>query len=246
MKLTVFDDAEQLAARAADEIHRTVVERPDAIMILPTGNTPLPTYAHLVRLSRERGTNWSQVRMVSLDEYAGIDRRDHRVLGAWLERQLVGPLGIDAEHFIRFHPDGEPDAECARMETWLADNGPPDLAILGLGLNGHLGFNEPGTPFASRTHHLVLTPESVASNAVYWGGEANVPRAAFTLGLATLGDARRIMLLVSGQAKAGVLERTVNGPIGPETPATVLRRRGDTIILADRDAGAALTGGRHS
>lgn len=246
MKLTVLDGPEELAALAAEEILGTVARKPDAILILPTGNTPLPTYARVAKLSRERGVDWSRVRVVSLDEYSGIDREDPRVLGAWLERRFTSQVGIDAEHFIRFDPAGEPQRECARIEAWLADHGPADLAILGLGLNGHLGFNEPGTPFASRAHHLALTPESIASNAVYWGGAQNVPRWAFTLGLGTLTEARRIMLLVSGASKAGIMARSVDGPVGSEVPATALRRRADTIVLADRDAAAAVAEGRMS
>ena len=246
MKLVVLDNAEQLAASAADEILRTVTLRPDAILVLPTGNTPLPTFARLVDLTAERGTDWSGVRVVSLDEYAGISRDDPRVLGAWLEREFTGPLGIAADRFIRFRPDGDPLVECTRMEEWLAENGPVDLAILGLGLNGHLGFNEPGTAFVSRTHHLVLTPESIASNAVYWGGEANVPRMAFSLGLGTLAEADAIMLLVSGASKARILEKCIEGPIGPEIPATALRFRTDAVVYADRDATSLLSERRKS
>ena len=246
MKLTVHDNAEHLAASAADVILSTITRRPDAILILPTGNTPLPTYDRVLHLSSKQGTDWSRVRVVSLDEYAGIGRDDPRVLGAWLERQFVGPLGIDAARFIRFDPSGEPAHECARVETWLADNGPADLAILGIGLNGHLGFNEPNTLFTSRAHNVILSPESITSNAIYWGGEAQVPRSAFTLGLATLTESRRIMLLVSGAPKAGILAKAFEGPVDPAVPATALRGHPDTIVLVDRAAAAALTIGSDS
>jgi len=244
MKFTILGTAEQLAERAAGEIVRRVRAKPSAVLILPTGNTPLRTYARIVEVTRRDSVDWSHVRIVTLDEYADIPRDDPRVLGAWLEREIVGPLGIDAERFIRFDPAGDPIAECVRMEAWVARNGPADLAILGLGLNGHLGFNEPGTSFASSTHHLPLTPESIASNAVYWGGQANVPRTAFTLGLATLAGSRSIMLLVSGASKAAILKRCLQGPVGPEVPATALRAHADAMVLADRPAAAELSGGR--
>lgn len=244
MKLIVLDTADQLAERAAREIVAEVRAHPSAIIVLPTGNTPLPTYSRVVELTKRERIDWSGIRVVSLDEYSGISRDDPRVLGAWLEREFTEPLEIAADRFVRFDPSGQPDSECARIEDWLARHGPPDMAILGLGLNGHLGFNEPGTPFDSVTHHLSLTPESIGSNAVYWRGEQNVPRSAFTLGLATLMRSRRILLLVTGSPKATILARCLQGPIGPETPATALRAHANVLVLADRQAAAALSPGR--
>lgn len=243
MRLITLADPRELADRAAHEIVETVRDRPDAIIVLPTGNTPLRTYARVMELTRQDRLDWSRIRIVALDEYCGIARDDPRVLGAWLEREIVGPLGIAPQHFIRFDPTADPQAECARVEGWLASHGPADLAILGLGLNGHLGFNEPGTHFDSPTHHLQLTPESIASNAVYWGGEAKVPRAAFTLGLATLLASRRLMMLVSGAPKAPILAQTLEGPVSTDVPATALRARADTLVLADRAAAAELADG---
>jgi len=240
MKLTTLAGPRELAERAAEEIVETVRVRPDAIIVLPTGNTPLPTYARVLEVTRRSDLDWSRVRIVALDEYAGIARDDPRVLGAWLQREIVGPLGIGAGNYIRFDPSADPEAECARVDGWLGRHGPADLAVLGLGLNGHLGFNEPGTPFEYGTHHVRLTPESVASNAVYWSGEESVPRSAFTLGLATLLSARRLMLLVSGPAKADIFARSMEGAIGPDIPATSLRTHADCLVLADRAAASAL------
>ncbi len=239
--LTIMENADQLAQSAAEEILNTVRAQPNAIIVLPTGNTPLPTYARLVEISQQQAIDWSGVRVVSLDEYSGIARDDPRVLCSWLERKIIGPLGIATDHFIRFEPADDPLTESARIEDWLGKNGPIDLAVLGLGLNGHLGFNEPGTAFTARAHSLTLTPESISSNATYWGGEDKVPRSALTLGIGTLMQSCRIMLMVSGQAKADILARSIEGAVGPEVPATALRSHPNLIILADGSAALALS-----
>ena len=173
------------------------------------------------------------MRFVTLDEYAGIRRDDPRRLFSWLKRELFDPLGIVASHIHAFDPQAAPEAEAERIERAITDAGGIDLAVLGLGPNGHLGFNEPGSAIDSRTRQVTLAVESITSNAAYWGSEAAVPHQAFTLGLGTLHEARQCLLIVSGMAKAQILARALEGPIEPDLPASLLRCHSNATVVAD-------------
>jgi glucosamine-6-phosphate deaminase len=171
-----------------------------------------------------------------LDDYAGIAPGDRRSLTGWLRRELLDPLGVPPSRVISFDPLGDGPAECARVEAAIAARGGIDLAILGLGPNGHLGFNEPGTPFDARCGLVPLSPASITSNSAYWGSEAEVPRMGFTLGLGTLCEAEQFVLIVSGAHKAGILAQTLLGDIDVDTPATLARRHPRATVIADRAA----------
>lgn len=232
MKLIVADDYEGMSRAAAAIVLETAARKPHALLVLPTGATPLG----LFRILAASGVVAGRLRFATLDEYSGIACDDRRRLLSWLRRELFDPLGVGDDRIIGFRPDAEPAAEAARVEAEIADLGGIDLAIVGLGPNGHLGFNEPGSAFDSRSRQVNLTPETIRSNAAYWGSEAEVPRKGLTLGLGTLAEAHRLAMVVSGPAKIDILARTLEGPVGPAVPATLLRRHPDAIVLADRDA----------
>ncbi len=232
MKLIVADDYEGMSRDAAALVLDTLAAKPDALLVLPTGATPLG----LFRAVATSGIDAGRVRFATLDEYWGIAADDRRRLLSWLRRELFDPLGVGDDRIIGFRPDAEPVAEAARVEAEIAALGGIDLAVVGLGPNGHLGFNEPGSAFDSRSRQVVLTPESIRSNAAYWGSEADVPREGLTLGLGTLADARRLAMVVSGVGKREILARALDGPVGEAVPATLLRRHPDAIVFADRDA----------
>lgn len=212
------------------------------LVVLPTGNTPLGMYDVLATQYAGRRDLWDNMRFLALDEYAGLARNDSRLFSGWLCRVFLDRVGIPAANRTFFQSDAANRAqEIVRMETFLNDNGPVDLAVLGLGANGHLGMNEPGSPFDGSTRLITLTPETIKSGAAYWGSEAAVPREAYSLGLGGLLKAKEIMLLVNGAAKAGILAETLNGAVGPAIPATCLRTRGGVRVIADRDAAGKLT-----
>jgi glucosamine-6-phosphate deaminase len=190
----------------------------------------------LVAEAQSGAIDFDRCRFAILDEYLGIGGDDRRSLEGWLRRELLGPLGIGPDRVIAFDALADASVEAERVERAIAAAGGIDLAILGLGPNGHLGFNEPGSRFDSRTRAIDLTPESIRSNAAYWGSEEAVPRAGFTLGLGTLHAARRLVLLVSGERKHDILARTLAGPVGPQLPATLLRLHPSATIVADRAA----------
>jgi glucosamine-6-phosphate deaminase len=234
MKLLIADDYDDLAAKAFALSEALLAGEPSPRVVLPTGNTPLGFYAACVEAGR--GCAMSRAHFIQLDEYLDISADDPRSLSGWLDRILLGPLGISRERLIAFESAAsDPDAEAARVER-AARAAPIHLALLGLGPNGHLGFNEPGSAFDSVTRQVPLTPESIASNAVYWGGEARVPRRAFTLGLGTLALARHAILLVSGHAKARILGRVLAEPPSVGVPATCLRAAPGAYVISDKAA----------
>jgi glucosamine-6-phosphate deaminase len=233
--VTVADEAALATAAAGivgDQLHR----KPDSLLVVPTGATPLGMFRALVAAARTGAIDFGHCRFAILDEYAGIAPNDRRSLVGWLRRELLEAIGVDDRRIIAFDLSADPARAATRVEAAIAAAGGVDLAILGLGPNGHLGFNEPGSPFDSATRLIALTPESITSNAAYWGAEADVPREGLTLGLGTLNAARRLVLIVSGARKREILAATLEGPVGPQLPATLLRRHPDATVIADRAA----------
>ncbi|WP_291430479.1 glucosamine-6-phosphate deaminase [Deinococcus sp.] len=219
MTPTIQADAEQLAQAAADFITAQVRANPHLSILVATGNTPMPTYAELARRVEAGDVDFSRATAVQLDEYLGIEDDDPRSLWNWMRRSFVEPLGLTRT--VRLHSPGQFGAA-------IRDLGGLDLAILGLGPNGHLGFNEPPSPPDAPTRTLALTPASLESNRAYWG--VAVPAGAITAGMDVILAARQTLLLVSGAHKRGVLHAALRGPETPEVPASFLRRTALTVI----------------
>ena len=226
-----------MSVKAAEAIIAVVRARPASVLVLPTGETPRQLFGELIAARRSGAADFSRVQFVALDEYAGIKRDDPRGLTPWLWRELLEPLGIQPKQVHAFDPDpARAVATITRIETTIVEIGGIDLAVLGLGMNGHLGFNEPGSALDGRTHVVALAPSSIAAGVAAWGTEANVPRSAITLGLGTIREARRLLLIVSGRRKAAILAKVLTGPIGPTVPATMIREHPDATVIADREA----------
>lgn len=207
------------------------------LVVLPTGNTPLGMYQALITHYGHRRDIWDNLRFLALDEYAGLPKNDPRLFYGWLRREFLDRAGVPEENCVHFQSDAaDPEAEVQRVEDWLQKNGPIDVVVLGLGANGHIAFNEPGSRFDGGAHVVTLTPESIKSNARYWGSEDRVPKTAFTLGLGSLFPARKTILLVNGDHKAAMLERVLKGPVTTDIPATYLRTRPDVTVITDRAA----------
>lgn len=234
MKLVVAEDYEDLSRRAVAWLRDALAGIDIPNVVLPTGNTPLGLYHNLA--AEPNGQFLTNARFIQLDEYQGIPREDSRTLAGWFWRTLLDPLSIPKTALLSFDPSApDPDAEAARMEV-VATKAGIDACVLGLGVNGHLGFNEPGSDFASRSRVVELAQDSLKSNAAYWGDETSVPRRAFTLGLRTLATSSHTLLLVSGAQKAEILATTLTGPQTPQVPATCLKSFRDVTVIADRSA----------
>ena len=240
MQTLVVDTLEHMNQTGADIVTQTLAERPDATLLVATGNTPMGMYQELARRRAEGMLDASRARVFQLDEYVGVPEDDVRSLYGWTRRSFVDPLGIPLAQVTRLVADGDDlEASCRAYDDQVAAAGGIDLAILGLGPNGHLGFNEPPCAADAPTRLIDLTPESVVSNAVYWGGEEHVPRQALTAGMTVIMGARHIVLVVSGAHKREILARTMLGPVTPEVPSSFLQLAPRVTIVADRSTMSA-------
>ena len=237
MHLIVVDDDAALSRVGANEVAALIATRPAATLLVATGNTPMGLYADLARRHQRSELDTSQLRVVQLDEYLGIGEDDRRSLYGWMMRSFVVPLGVPATNVVRLPGDApDPAAACRDYDAAIARLGGIDLAILGLGPNGHLGFNEPPSEADAPTRVVDLTPESVASKAPYWGGADQVSRQALTAGMDVLLAARRTLLVVAGAHKREILHRTMHGPVSPDVPASFLQQLPSATVIADRAA----------
>jgi glucosamine-6-phosphate deaminase len=234
VNLIVLDDYEALSRAGADWIEERLREKPDAAIVVATGDTPMGLYRELAERHSRGWIDTSQLRVFQLDAYLGLSPEDRRSLFGWMHRAFIEPLAIAEGNVVRLAGDA-PDAResCRAYESSVQEAGGFDLSILGLGPNGHLGFNEPPSRPDAPTRVVDLTPESIISNARYWGGEEQVPRQALTCGMDLLLAARQTLLVVSGAHKHEILHRSLEGPQTPDVPASYLQSAPDVTVLAD-------------
>jgi glucosamine-6-phosphate deaminase len=243
VRVRVFDTSTTLARAAARDVARALAANPRIVLGLPTGSTPIPLYAELVRLHELGRANFRSATTFNLDEFLGIAPSDPGSFRTFMNGHLFNRVNLAAEriHFLN-GVAADPEAECARYERAIAAAGGIDLLLLGLGSNGHIGFNEPAPELQARTHRVTLTPETRASSASLFGGDADaVPAEALSMGMATILQARAIVLLATGASKASIVERVVRGPITPQRPASFLQTHRDVELVLDAAAATAIT-----
>ncbi len=242
MIVSLCSDAAAISELAASRVADLLRARPTAVLGLPTGRTPIQMYAELVRMHKEEGLDFSQATSFNLDEFVGIGPDHPGSYHAYMAEHLFNHVNLPAQraHLL----DGlasDLDAECDRYEVSIVDAGGLDLQILGIGANGHIGFNEPADGLSARTHRVALLPESREGNAVFFGGRvADVPREALSMGMGTILKARRILLLATGAGKRDAIEAAVRGPVTTRVPASFLQLHPSVEILCDNDAAAGL------
>jgi glucosamine-6-phosphate deaminase len=236
MEVIATSDYDELSRRAAELVRDRLAGQTAPLVALATGNTPLGLYRELVASRQADDIDYDGLRVAQLDEYAGITKGDPRSLLAWLDRVFLGPAGVAMGRVTSFDPEA-PDtaAEAARVDGIIAAIGPISLQVLGLGPNGHIGFNEPGSGADTPTRAVTLTEASLASNAAYWDGAAVPPRA-YTIGMTRLLAAENTLLLASGEEKAAILARVLEGPATPEVPASLLAGQPGVTVIADEAA----------
>jgi glucosamine-6-phosphate deaminase len=232
--LRVMPDEQSLAAAGADIVCEVVRTAPNAVITFATGQSASPIYRALAERVERREIDFSEVRVFELDGYAGIPLDDRRSLYAWLMRDVIVPLRIPERAITRLRGEAsDPVSACREYDRALDRAGGYDLAILGLGPNGHVAFNEPPADPDSDAHVLDVTEESVESAVRYWGSREQVPRRAITTGMKRLIAARRVLLVARGEEKRRALERALGGRADPMTPASFLNRSADVTFLTD-------------
>ena len=235
-QIRVVKDPDHLALVAADLVTNVLGAAPAASVAVATGRTPMGLYAELAARHRAGVLDTSTMTAVQLDEYLGLAAGDRRSLLGWMRTSFVEPLGVADDRVIRLPVAGDVEAACAAYDRAMETRGPLDLAILGIGPNGHLGFNEPPSDAASPTRVVQLSATTREANRRYWDGEPVPPRAV-TLGMRHLLAARKIVLVVSGASKGSIVHRALEGDVGPDVPASYLQQAsGEVCVVVDRAA----------
>jgi len=244
MNVIIVPDYEQMSVNAAALVAAEIKARPRTVLGLPTGNTPKGMYRELVRLHRAGELDFSGVVAFNIDEYWGLSP-DHPMSFAYFMRtHLLDHVNVAPENAHWPEVGADPALACRAYEEKIRAAGGLDLAVLGIGVNGHIGFNEPGTPFGSETHYVRLAQETRLANYRGYGFKdlAEVPEYAVTMGIATIMAARRVLLLASGREKATAVAQTVEGPVSEAVPASILQRHPDATLIVDEEAAFALSG----
>lgn len=227
----------ELSRKAANMICAQIIMKPNCVLGLATGSSPIGVYKQLVKWYKKGDLDFSQVSSVNLDEYKGIGPEDKQSYRYFMESNLFHHINIDKSR--TFVPDGlEPNSAkaCQEYDEIIEKLGGIDLQLLGLGHNGHIGFNEPSPVFSCGTNCVDLTASTIEANKRFFTSEADVPRQAYTMGIGSIMKAKKIVIVVSGEDKASILDKVINGPVTPEVPASILQLHRDVIIAADEDA----------
>ena len=241
MRIVILPDAASVSRRAADVFCQLIKELPDAVLGLATGGTPLGTYNELVRRNRAGEISFAEVTTFNLDEYVGLPRNHEQSYHTFMHQNFFTHIDIDVS---RCHlPDGEATdlaLECQRYEKLIDDAGGIDLQILGIGSDGHIAFNEPGSSLASRTRVKALTQQTRIDNSRFFHALDDVPRVAITMGVGTILEADHILLLATGASKATAVRDFVEGPVSSMVPASALQLHPQVTVVLDSGAAGQL------
>lgn len=241
MNLISTSNYEKLSQKAAEEIISRIKKNPSLNLGLATGSTPTGLYKELIRDHKQNKTSYKEINTFNLDEYIGITKKDRNSYHYFMCENLFEH--IDIPLYQTHIPDGtakDLNEECRRYERFITEHGGIDLQILGIGQNGHIGFNEPGTPFDTRTHIINLAESTRKANSRFFESLRDVPAQAITMGIASIMDSKEIFLLVSGASKAKTLADLINGEVSEQFPASVLKNHRNVTIFADKEATALL------
>jgi glucosamine-6-phosphate deaminase len=238
MQITVFKDERTLAKTLAAQLAAMLTGQPALVLGLPTGRTPVRMYHELGTLHTHKLADFSQATTFNLDEFLGIGPDHPGSYRAFMEEHLFSRVNLQPDRIhIMNGAAPDPEGECARYEHAIAAAGGIDVQVLGIGTNGHIGFNEPGRELAARTHRITLKQSTRRSNAALFGGDAaKVPAEALSMGMATILHARRIVLVATGKSKAKSIALVVNGPITTKLPASFLQLHPDVELMLDEAA----------
>lgn len=237
MKIYKAKDYKDMSRKAANIISAQVIMKPNCVLGLATGSTPIGTYDQLVEWYNKGDLDFSEVTTVNLDEYKGLPRTNDQSYYYFMHQHLFDRVNIDPERTNV--PNGmEPNAEkeCGRYEELIRSLGGVDLQLLGLGHNGHIGFNEPGEAFEKETHCVDLTESTIEANKRFFASADDVPKQAYTMGIKTIMQAKKILIVVNGENKADIVERAFFGPVTPEVPASILQLHNDVTLVGDEAA----------
>lgn len=237
MRLVITDDYRNMSRKAASIIASQVILKPDSVLGLATGSTPIGIYEQLTAWNQNGELDFSQITTVNLDEYYGLDPDNEQSYHYFMTEHFFSKVNLPQGR--QFLPDGknsDASRECERYQNLIALLGGIDMQLLGLGHNGHIGFNEPADAFEKNVHLVDLTEKTIDANKRFFERVEDVPRKAYTMGIGTIFQAKKILLVVSGAEKAGILKEVMYGPICPQVPGSILQLHSDVTVVADKEA----------
>lgn len=237
MKVYKASDYQDMSRKAANIISAQVIMKPNCVLGLATGSTPVGLYAQLVEWYQKGDLDFSETISVNLDEYKGLSKENDQSYYYFMHQHFFDKVNINPEN--TYLPDGlaeNIEEECARYEKLIRSLGGIDLQLLGMGHNGHIGFNEPGLSFATVTHCVDLQRKTIEANKRFFMSYEDVPKQAYTMGIRTIMQAKKILVVVSGKDKAQIVRQAFCGPVTPEVPASILQMHNDVTLVADAAA----------
>lgn len=241
MNVTICETYEEMSKAAADLFAERIRAKPDIVLGLATGNTPVGLYQELARMHGEERLDFSRVRTFNLDEYLGLGPDHEQSYRHFMDVNLFDSINIDKAN--THVPDGlaaDPEAHCAAYEAAIRAAGGIDLQVLGIGSNGHIAFNEPGSPAGSRTRVVELTQSTITDNSPFFDRTEDVPTRALSMGIGTIMESREIVLLANKEKKAEAVARSLQGPITEDVPASILQQHENVTVILDRAAASQL------
>lgn len=240
MNIIFTEDYDELSEKAFEIMKDVVKINPYAVLGLATGTTPLGVYKRLIADHLKNGTSYKHIRAVNLDEYKGLSAIHPQSYAYFMRKNLFENIDIDLDNtYIENGTAEDESAECKRYDKLLKLL-PRDLQLLGLGENGHIAFNEPNTPFDSTTHIVNLTESTIKANSRFFNDISDVPKQAFTMGMKSIMQAKKILILASGEIKAKAVYKTVKGEVNVNCPASILQKHPDCTLVVDKSAGKLL------
>ena len=237
VNLIIAKDPAEAGRLAADIFQEIINAKPDCVLGLATGSTPLPLYRELIQREKDGKLSFAKVRSANLDEYKGLSGDHPQSYRYFMNENLFNHVSIDPANTMV--PNGlveDADAMCAAYEAAIEAMGGIDIQLLGIGHDGHIGFNEPADHFPVGTHCVDLTQETIEANKRFFASRDDVPRQAYTMGVGTIMNARKVLLIASGKDKAEIIKKSFFGPVTPEVPASILQMHPDFTLVADEAA----------
>jgi glucosamine-6-phosphate deaminase len=241
MRIIVVNNKEEMGKKAASLVSSQIILKPDSVLGLATGGTPLDMYKELINLYDKKEIDFKLVKTFNLDEYFGIGKENDQSYYYYMMNNLFKFIDIPKENINI--PDGSAkdiEEECLRYERSIKQAGGIDIQVLGIGINGHIGFNEPDVNFEAQTHLVKLEESTIQANSIYFKTIEEVPTTAVSMGIKTIMNSRKIVLLANGLSKADAIYGLVNGKINPNLPASILQLHPDVTLILDKDAASKL------
>ena len=241
MKFYIGKNYDEMSRIAANILSAQVTMKPDCVLGLATGSTPIGTYKVLIERCAKGDLDFSQVKSINLDEYVGLSGEHDQSYRYFMNTNLFDHINIDKANTNV--PNGlaeDVDAECERYNDVIHTLGPIDVQVLGMGHNGHIGFNEPADHFPLETHKVDLAQTTIDANARFFASADEVPRQALTMGIKTIMQAKKVLVVANGKGKAEIVKKAFTGPVTPEVPASILQMHPDVVVVLDEEAASLL------